>query len=342
MATGRTVTRSKNTLNAWAANRQPSSTKPIETIKDSEGAEAESPMDSSIEEQLAQAKSSHTQAESARQKIANEILEATKEICQKLIADGEQTLERAKKLEAEAMQKEREAHDERERGQGYRQDAQAYAERIKADAHKKAQEQIDQAQSIRSEADLYREKVLAEVQQEAQEQLNQAAMVKAESDSYRDRVIIEAKEQGQQILYLSRTEAEQECNEMKHHANLDAQRKMAEAQLVKAAVLEELEAQRIYAEAARLETESLGILTQVRAKLADPSGFLGQDSEFEIPTVQLNAAQPSNAYGETPVPAVEPDSMMPDPVTPNSAEPKPAAKKATAPARKRRSGSPEK
>ena len=41
---------------------------------------------------------------------------------------------------------------------------------------------------------------------------------------------------------------------MKQHANLGSQRIMAEAELVKSAAQEELEAQKIYAEAARLET----------------------------------------------------------------------------------------
>ena len=93
---------------------------------------------------------------------------------------------------------------------------------------------------------------MAEVQQETQEQLNQAQSVRA--DACRDRIILEAKEQGQKILYLSRSTTEQECNEMKQHANLGSQRIMAEAELVKSAAQEELEAQKIYAEAARLES----------------------------------------------------------------------------------------
>ncbi len=260
---------------------------------------------------MAQAKSSRTQAENARQKIANEILEATKEVCQKLIADGEQTLERAKKLEAEAVRKDQEAHEEREKGQVYRKEAEAYAERVKAETQKKAQEKLDNAQSVRSEADAYRERVMGEVQQEAQEQLNLAQSVRADADTYRDRLISEAKEQGQEILYLSRSTAEQECEEMKRRANLEVQRTMAEIELVKAAAQEELEAQKIYAEASRLESESLEVLAQVRAKLADPTAFMSNGSEVESHAVQLNAAWESNESGEMPVPAVEPNTVEP-------------------------------
>ena len=51
---------------------------------------------------------------------------------------------------------------------------------------------------------------------------------------------------------------------MKQYANLESQRIMAEAELVKSAAQEELEAEKIYAKAARLETESLEVLAQVR------------------------------------------------------------------------------
>ncbi|MDA0734745.1 MAG: hypothetical protein O2909_09415 [Chloroflexi bacterium] len=323
MATGRTATRSKNSLKNRSANPlSPSS----ETVREADGDQEEERMDPSIEEQLVQAKSSRTQAENARQKIANEILEATKTVCQKLIADGEQTLERAKKLEAEAVRKEQEAHEEREKGQTYRKEAEAYSERVKAETQKKAQEKLDHAQSVRSDAEAYRERVMAEVQQEAQEQLNQAQSVRADAETYRDRVISEAKEQGQEILYLSRSAAEHECNEMKHHADLNAQRTMAEAELVKAAAQEELEAQKIYAEAARLETESLEVLAQVRAKLADPTAFLGNSVDMASLTVQLNSAWESNESGEMPIPAVEP----------NPVKPKVVAQKASVTARRKR------
>lgn len=121
--------------------------------------------------------------------------------------------------------------------------------------------------------------------------MNQAWRVRADADAdtYRGRIILEAKEQGREILYLSRSTAEQECNELKQHANLESQRIIAKAELIKSAAQEELEAQRIYADAPYLETESLEVLAQVRAKLADPIAFLGNAAKLENHTVQLNA-----------------------------------------------------
>ena len=69
---------------------------PRRDYREADGGRREHPIDSSIEDRLAQAKSSRSQAEKARQKIDDEILEAAKEVCQNLIADGEQTLKRAK------------------------------------------------------------------------------------------------------------------------------------------------------------------------------------------------------------------------------------------------------
>lgn len=97
-----------------------------------------------------------------------------------------------------------------------------------------------------------------------------AAFMSANKDESHEVALMEVGEnapvaqQGQEILYLSRSTAAQECNEMKQYANLESQRIMAEAELVKSAAQEELEAEKIYAKAARLETESLEVLAQVR------------------------------------------------------------------------------
>jgi len=269
---------------------------------------------SPIEEQLALAKASRSQAETARQKIANEILDATKEVCQKLIADGEQTLQRAKKLEAEAQQKQREAQAELEKARSIRADAQSYVDKVKSEAQKKAQEKLEQAQVTKAEADAYRDKVMAEVQQQAQEQLDHAQNIRHEADAYRERVITEAKEQGQEILYLARSSAEQECNQMKHQAALEAQRTVAEAELIKAASQEELEAQRIYAEAARLEAESLEVLAQVRAKLTVAASPQEGDSRWAeaagpSPRNTDGSWQSNSLAAEDPAPNLEPEPV---------------------------------
>ena len=58
--------------------------------------------DVTVENQLAKAKSDRTLAETERQRIAKEILDATKDVCKEIITDGQRALNRAMKMEAEA------------------------------------------------------------------------------------------------------------------------------------------------------------------------------------------------------------------------------------------------
>lgn len=208
----------------------------------------------SIEDQLALAKASRNQAESARQKIANEILTATKEVCQKLISEGELTLDKAKKLEATAEQKYLDAQSELQHAQAARSEADAYVEKVRAEAEQKAQEAAEQVQAVRDDADAYAEKVVADAERVAAD-----------------------------LIESTRSVAEQEANEIKQQAAQESQRALAEAELTRFAAQEELEAQRIYAETAKVTAESIEVLAQIRAKLAEPPESLEPDSGEVVP-----------------------------------------------------------
>ena len=58
--------------------------------------------DMTVENQLAKAKAGRSMAETERQRIAREILDATKDVCKEIITNGQTALTRAKKMEAEA------------------------------------------------------------------------------------------------------------------------------------------------------------------------------------------------------------------------------------------------
>ena len=101
--------------------------------------------DVTMENRLVKAKASRSLAERERQRIAGEILEATKEVCEEIIAEGQRAMDRARQLESQAVQK-----------------------------HKEGQRDLEQAQAVRVEAEGYREKIMAEVEREAKEALNRA------------------------------------------------------------------------------------------------------------------------------------------------------------------------
>ncbi|HLF03963.1 MAG TPA: hypothetical protein VI855_01945, partial [Dehalococcoidia bacterium] len=108
-------------------------------------------------------KDARSLAESAYQRIADEILESTREVCQRLISDGEKALERAKFLEGETAQKHEEAQKELEAAKALRAEAEAFREKSLAavsEAQKQAQEILDRA---RTETDAQ----LSQVKQQA-------------------------------------------------------------------------------------------------------------------------------------------------------------------------------
>jgi hypothetical protein len=169
--------------------------------------------DSTIEEQLAIAKAHCTRAETARQKVVNELMEAARELYQKLVNEGEQTLERAKQLDAESKLKHLEAQRELERAQNIVAEADAYQENIIVQTQR-------QAQAIKAEAVAFWEKLLAEAQQQAQEGLEQAQAARVEADTYREKVLAQTQQQAQEVVRQAHLAAEQAGVEAKQSAPL--------------------------------------------------------------------------------------------------------------------------
>ena len=121
--------------------------------------------DVTMENRLVRAKASRSLAERERQRIAGEILEATKEVCEEIIAEGQRAMDRARQLESLAVQK-----------------------------HKESQGELEQAQAVRVESEGYREKIMAEVEREAKEALNRArSSAEQECLKLKDSACLEAK-----------------------------------------------------------------------------------------------------------------------------------------------------
>lgn len=193
--------------------------------------------DVTVENQLAKAKSDRSLAESERQRIAKEILDATKDVCKEIITDGQRALNRATKMEAEAS-----------KNRSYSQD------------------ELEQARNIRAEAEGYKAKIMAEVNQEAQEYID-----------------------------LARSTTDKECLALRTQAAQEAKRILGQVELMKSAVQEELETQKIYTDAARIKVSSDELLSKLREITSDPDypGKLELEEEPSSPEVneeQLAAA----------------------------------------------------
>ena len=130
------------------------------------------PDQTNAKESLAASRLAKSEAEYARQNIANEILEAAKTVCGELIADTERTLEKARYLEGEADRKQVEAHEERERAAEIRLEAEEYRESLIEDAKRQSAEHIERARSaaerecseMKKRASIEVEKMMAQAQ----------------------------------------------------------------------------------------------------------------------------------------------------------------------------------
>ena len=158
-----------NNRDTWPAESGSSS---LEILPETPGAwEQSGEYDPMVENQLTLAKASRDQAEMTRQKIAEEILDATRERCQELIASGNRALENGKRLESEAEWKNTEAQDELARADSIRGHAEAERERIIAEAKQQGQELISR---MRMEAEREHLDLKHQASMEAQRILAQA------------------------------------------------------------------------------------------------------------------------------------------------------------------------
>ncbi len=204
-----------------------------ETLLEQLDGNVKTDLDLSVEDQLALSQASRTHAESERQRVASGILDATRQACQELISDGEKVLIKAKRLEIEADRK-----------------------------HQTAQGVLERTNVIRAEADAYADKVKRE-----------ADANRAEADAHAERVMAESQHQAADLVERARVAAQRECAELKQQASFEAKQMLGQAQVIRAAAQEELEAHRIYAEAARLNAESHEVLVHARTRLDESEEF---------------------------------------------------------------------
>ena len=120
--------------------------------------------DIAVETQLSKAKSTRSEAELERQRVANEILEATWEVCKSIIIDSKRSLEKARRAESEAERKLLEVQQAR--------DLKIEAEAFYENARQRAEEVLNQSRSaaeresmeIKQQTTLEAQRMLAQVE----------------------------------------------------------------------------------------------------------------------------------------------------------------------------------
>ena len=124
--------------------------------------------DLAVETQLTKAKATRSEAELERQRVANEILEATREVCKSIINDSKRSLEKARRAESEADNKLLESQHDQEQSQALKIEAEAFYE----NARQRAEELVNQSRAlaeresmeIKERATLDAQRMLAQVE----------------------------------------------------------------------------------------------------------------------------------------------------------------------------------
>jgi hypothetical protein len=111
--------------------------------------------------------------------------------------------------------------------------------------------ELQRAQNLHAEADSYRFRIAAE------------------ADSYKEKILAEAHQEAQRLREEQRANTLRECDELKRHVTYEVQSILAEVDAIREAAQEELEAQKIYSEAANLKVTSHDVRSQILARLTE-------------------------------------------------------------------------
>ena len=122
-----------------------------------------------------------------------------------------------------------------------------------------AEHQLTRARHAEAEAERTRA--------EAETELKQAQLERSEADNYREKIIAESREKAQRIRDGARAAAFQESEDLKRRVSYEVQCVLTEIDTKRAAAQEELEAQRIYTEAATIGALSHHVRAQIIARV---------------------------------------------------------------------------
>lgn len=136
-----------------------------------------------IENQLTKAKTDRSHAEIERQRIAREILEATKEVCEEIAVDTKRALDNARRMEAEASRNHATSQVQLEEAKALKIEGEGHLEKIMAEAEQKCEElkvrASQEVQRMLSQADVMRASVQEEL--ETQRIYSETARLQSES-----------------------------------------------------------------------------------------------------------------------------------------------------------------
>ena len=125
----------------------------------------------------------------------------------------------------------------------------------------------------------------------SQSELDQSNAVRAEAESYRTRVLAEVDKEAKKYIDLAKSTNDKECLFLRTQAAQEAQRILGQVELMKTAVQEELETQKIYTDAVRIKVSSDELLSKLRAIQSNPDYPDGSEEDGEPSGTEVNKDQ---------------------------------------------------
>lgn len=224
------------------------------------------------------ARTSRMQAERERQRISDEAVEATKQLCDQLVIEAENHMAKARRAAAEADllhssgqtkmdEAEQELGKAKEAAESMLEEAQAKAHSLTDEAQRDAQKKLKQAEKAWSdtrtssdaeiaEAHAEAEEILKEARENSDAQIAEARAGLAETRGASEVKLETTSQRAHQIIEEADHTAWEDTEKMKAEAATYIQKALSDIETIHSALQEELEAQEIYTEAARIKANS--------------------------------------------------------------------------------------
>ena len=194
----------------------------------------------------------------------------------KTFTEGDLSAARSRRADAETARE----HAEREAAASTRQ----LYENVKTETDRK----LAEVERLRSEA--------ADTIERAEVEKTSAKEAKKEAERSGERIVAEANKKAQEILEQARRTTQQECNELRRQALLEIRTILSRIETIRVATDEELEAQRIFTNVAKLRANSASLFDQ---QIIAQGASLDQGALPQVAGVASRVDRPQDIDGST-------------------------------------------
>ena len=231
---------------------------------------------------LTQAKAVRADAERQREKVESEASKALDEVFEDANAQAQKLMQEAKAAKLQAEAELARARQEVEEATEAKVELEVRCQQMEAetkDTNAQAQKLMEEAAAAKREA----EADLARAHQDVEE----ARLARVESEKRCQQLEAEARERADRVM----REVEQQAEELKQRAEEEAHKLLVEAATIHATAQEEMETQRILADAARIQARAIQLQGWANGKSAPQPQRIDHDLSSSHEPTQVKAEE---------------------------------------------------